>query len=304
MAHEIRQEKKLIYTLENELFKVEVSTKGAEIQSFVRKSDLSNVVWKGSEDVWKFHAPLLFPFIGRCVNGYFDIEGVRAEYSKNHGFARDVEHSVIESDSTHVKLELRENDELLKVFPYRFSLVTEYILKGNTLEWKTEVRNLDSKTFGFNFGTHTAFACNPYDVTIEFEKKSPLRGIKTTEEGYLAPLVNCQPDSYVYGEKNPGIVTVPSEGFGNGHILFNNASDYVELSEKATGRKVRIGCKGFPYVMLWQNTKGSPQFVCIEPWFGLPDSGETDNCWEHKFGQYYVGKGKSFTSSQNITVIK
>ena len=77
-------------TLENATFTAEISTKGAELQNLVRKSDKKDIIWQGDKSVWGNHAPILFPFVARCLGGYFMIDGKKCEYSRNHGFARDL----------------------------------------------------------------------------------------------------------------------------------------------------------------------------------------------------------------------
>lgn len=288
------------HTLENNKYKVVVGTKGAEIQSFVRKDDNSNVVWTGDTSVWKNHAPILFPFIGRCVGGYYDIEGTKAEYSRNHGFARDLEHKLVSSSETTAVFQLEASDETLYRYPYKFLLTTEYILTDDVLQWKLKVTNTDSKSVGFSIGTHTAFAGLPSNCVVEFEKKTPLTGIKCTEEGYLSPFADEKPQTFSYGEKEPGIVNIPSSGFGNGHLFMNNGSDWVCLNDTVSGNKSFIQTKGFKYIMLWQNTSGEGQFVCIEPWHGLPDAVDTDHIWKTKPELIFIEPGESFECTQNL----
>ena len=287
-------------TLENSLYKVEFSTKGAEIQSFVRKDDGSDIVWKGESSVWKNHAPILFPFIGRCVGGYYDIEGLHAEYSRNHGFARDVEHALKEQSSDRVVFELKADESTLLRYPYHFLLVTEYVLTEKGLNWKLKVENQDQKEFGFSIGTHTAFAGNISDCVVEFEKKTPLTGIRCTPEGFVAPFINGKPDTFTYGEKNPGIVNIPQDGFGNGHLVLNNGSEWISLTDTKTGKKSVIQTEGFKYIMLWQNTSGPAQFICIEPWHGLPDASNTDHIWLNKPELIFLKPGKTFECTQNL----
>ena len=54
--------------------------------------------------------------------------------------------------------------------------------------------------------------------------------------------------------------------------------------------------------MIWQNTKGSPQFVCLEPWHGLTDAENTDHNWDDKTGLIDLAAGKEFSCEQNIWV--
>ena len=78
----------MLITLENNFFTAELTTKGAEIQKLIRKSDGRDIIWEGDKSVWGNHAPILFPFVAGCYGGYYMIEGKKCEYTRNHGFAR------------------------------------------------------------------------------------------------------------------------------------------------------------------------------------------------------------------------
>lgn len=299
-------------TIENSKFKAEISSFGAEIQHFVRKADGAELIWNGDTSVWKNHAPLLFPFVARCLGGYFMIEGKKCEYSRNHGFARDLDTKVILQEPTKVVFELTDSEDTLYRFPYHFSLQTEYEVTDKGLNWKMTVKNTDSKAFRFGIGTHTAFTCprnvDPAgtaisDYEVEFEKKEALTQVLCNADGYLsADDSGKAPCTKTYGEKEAGIIPLTADGFGNGHLFTGYTSKWVGLRNKKDNSLIKISTDGFPYCMIWQNTAGAPQFVCIEPWHGLPDTENTDHDWNHKIGMNDLQPGKTFISEQNITV--
>ena len=296
----------MLITLENKDFITEISTKGAELQSLVRKSDGKDIIWRGDKEVWGNHAPILFPFVARCSGNYFMIDGKKCEYTRNHGFARDLEWKCIAQSADSATFELTQSDETLYRFPYSFSLKTEYKLTDKGINWKIIVKNTDTKAFKFSTGTHAAFSMNgspAEDFVIEFEKKEPLTAVVCTPECYLqADKEGKAPLTKNYGEKEAGIIPVTSAGFGNGHLLTNTNSDWVGLRNLKDNSIIKIQTKGFPYCMLWQNTKGSPQFICLEPWHGLTDAENTDHNWNNKTGLIDLAAGKEFSCEQNIWV--
>ncbi len=296
----------MFITLENNFFTAELSTKGAEIQKLIRKSDGKDIIWQGDKSVWGNHAPILFPFVAGCYGGYYMIEGKKCEYTRNHGFARDLEWNCLSHTADSALFELTQSEETLYRFPYDFSLKAEYALTDKGINWKLIVKNPGSKPFRFAIGTHAAFSMNgspAEDFLVEFEKKEPLKAVLSSEDGLLkvgadgtTPLLN------LYGEKEPGLIPVTSKGFGNGHLFMNISSDWVGLRNIKDNSIIKIQTRGFPYCMIWQNTAGSPQFVCIEPWLGLRDAENSDHLWQNKVALNELQPGKEFVCEQNIWV--
>ena len=296
----------MIIKLENQNFTAEISTKGAELQNLINKKNGKDIIWQGDKSVWGNHAPILFPFVARCLGGHFFIEGKDCEYTRNHGFARDLEWNCIAQISDTASFELTQSDETLYRFPYSFSVKAEYKLTEKGIDWKIIVKNTDNKPFKFGTGTHAAFSMNgnkAEDFVVEFEKKEPLTAVLCTPDGYLKADANgSAPVTKPYGENEAGIIPVTSSGFGNGHLFTNITSDWVGLRNTKDNSIIKIQTKGFPYCMIWQNTAGTPQFVCIEPWHGLPDAENTDHIWENKIGLIEVAAGEEFVCTQNIEV--
>ena len=296
----------MIITIENDIFKSEISTKGAELQNLINKKNRKDIIWQGDKSVWGNHAPILFPFVARCLGGHFMIEGTKCEYTRNHGFARDLEWKCIANTADSATFELTQSEETLYRFPYSFSVKTEYKLTEKGLNWKITVKNTDKKTFRFGTGTHAAFSLNgnkAEDFIVEFEKKEPLTAVLCTPDGYLqADESGNVPSTKPYGEKEAGIIPVTSAGFGNGHLFTNITSDWVGLRNLKDNSIIKIQTKGFPYCMIWQNTSGTPQFICIEPWHGLPDAINTDHIWNNKTGLVELAAGNEFICTQNIEV--
>ena len=70
------------YTIENDLFKVEVNECGAELCSIYSKKKKREYMWQQDPEVWANAAPVLFPFIGSLKGGQYEYEGVSiASYS-------------------------------------------------------------------------------------------------------------------------------------------------------------------------------------------------------------------------------
>lgn len=289
----------MIEVLSNKNLTLKVNSKGAEINELKDLRSGKDIIWNGDPSIWKFHAPVLFPHCGKIKDAFVLIDG--KEYPlKSNGFARDQEFILVEKTSSSVKFELTENSTTLSLFPYKFRLSVKYELLENAVAFTTTVKNTGDEPFLFSLGSHSAFAIdNPSDYEVEFEKKTPLTNVICLENGFLAEENGKCPVTKLYGEAKPGVIPVTENGFGNGHLFTQIDSEWVGLRNKKDDSIVRVNTKGYPYVMIWQNA-GKPEFVCIEPWYGMPDADNTNHQWLEKPGLVKLEVGKKFVSDQSI----
>ena len=81
------------YTIENNMLKVEISSKGAEIQSVKGIHTEYEYMWQADPKIWGRHAPVLFPIVGRLKNDEYTYDG-KTYHLGQHGFARNQEFEV------------------------------------------------------------------------------------------------------------------------------------------------------------------------------------------------------------------
>ena len=64
----------MIYSLENSNIKITASTHGGEIHSITSKVDGTEYLWDGNPEYWKYHAPILFPIVGKVVDSKYRVD--------------------------------------------------------------------------------------------------------------------------------------------------------------------------------------------------------------------------------------
>ena len=290
------------YTLENEYLKVTITTFGAQVKSVRRKCDGVEHMWQADKAVWGYHAPILFPHCGKVVDGVIEAKGETFK-SAQHGFARLLEHSYVDSNADSLVLELCADEKTRKVFPYEFRLVSIFTLEGSTLHHTLSVENLDDSALPFGIGYHPAFAI-PFDDKHSFEDYE-LR-FSDTE----SPLcVNCQPHGLLHGNlyylgSNIRAIPIDDKLFANdSHCMLNLRSQTLGIYEKDTGRAVVCDISQFPYTLIWSKP-GTPKFVCIEPWHSLPsaENGSTD--WNRKPAAANLAPGEEWSCTRSTDVAR
>ena len=118
-------------TIHNEFLTLTVDTHGAEAVS-LKNAAGEEMLWQADPAIWKRHAPILFPWTGKLVDGTFTAKG-KTWKGGQHGFARDLEHTLLRAEGDTIQLELRADDAIkAERFPYDFVLTSTFRLEGKT----------------------------------------------------------------------------------------------------------------------------------------------------------------------------
>ena len=159
-------------TIHNEFLTLTVDTHGAEAVS-LKNAAGEEMLWQADPAVWKRHAPILFPWTGKLTGGAFTHKG-KTYPGGQHGFARDVEHTLLCAEGDTIRLELR-SDEKSKAerFPFDFVLTSTFRLEGRTVHHTLTITNPAdaAEELRFGIGYHPAFRI-PFDdkhTTTDYE---------------------------------------------------------------------------------------------------------------------------------------
>src|SRR3954463_16419896 len=116
-----------MFTLENEVLKVQVSAKGAELQSIINKVFQTDYLWNGNPAFWAKHSPVLFPIVGALKNDTYYFNDIAWQLER-HGFARDTEFLLTSNSGNRMVFTLEANTETLLKYPFAFRFDISYEL--------------------------------------------------------------------------------------------------------------------------------------------------------------------------------
>lgn len=256
--------------IENEFLKVEANAYGAELHSIKTKNNVTEFLWNGDENYWKYHAPILFPIVGKVSENKYRVDGNTYELPQ-HGFGRVCNYEVINKSQDSLEFLLKYNEKTLEIYPYKFSLKVKYTLINNSIKVSYTVDNLDDKDIYFSVGAHPAFLCSIEegetidDYYFEFSEK------ETTSIMELSPITGLYTNKNIPYLDNENKIPLSKEVFKNDALVFNNLkSNKIYLKSKNHNKYMSMDFSGFPYLGLWSKPTGAP-FVCIEPWYGHAD---------------------------------
>lgn len=180
-----------------------------------------------------------------------------------HGFARNMPWQVLESTiqgrNALARLELRENEETLQLWPYPFQLLLSISVGGPRLSLTLEVCNTGEKRFSFTGALHTYLRVNDITETT----LDGLGGLDYDEYaggGVPRPFTQAQEAIRFSGDEVDRVYPAP-HGF---------------MTLKEPGRALRIKSAGFSNCVVWNpgpelaarladmEPGGQQRMVCVE----------------------------------------
>lgn len=251
-------------TIENDLLKISVSKKGAELQSLYDKEKEKEWLWQADPLYWGKKSPVLFPFIGQTKAGHYTHEGKLYAMTK-HGFARDLSFELeYINEQTGIRCLLMSSERTLKQYPFAFKFQMDYILEGKRLIVRHEVINENDVAMYFSLGGHPAFDCHegsaPWTLTFP-EDENLLRREVNLESGLMSEGVSNLP-------LRAHELALEADLFSRDALVLESLkSSYIDL-KSSSGEALRFHRGAFPTLAIW-SVPGP--FVCLEPWFGGAD---------------------------------
>ena len=260
------------YFLENDILKISINSKGAELLSLYNKETQLEYLWNGDANYWPKTSPVLFPVVGGLKNNQYSFKGIEYTLTR-HGFARDNEYSVEQIDATRIVFTLKDNERTRENYPFHFVFSITYFIEGNKVYCKYAVSNSGIGTMYFSVGAHPAF-------------KIPLTDNTDYEDWFLefGNSENCG----IYPIAANGLIETNAIPFFNNsnqlkltkELFYKDALIFKELQSKAISIKsnqssngLRMLFDGFPYYGIWAAKDAN--FVCLEPWCGIGDMENT-----------------------------
>ena len=261
-----------IISVSNGLLSLSVDTFGAEIKS-LRKGN-KEYIWCGDEKVWEGTAPILFPICGALKDDTMLFGGANYSVPK-HGFAKTSDFELTEITQNSITLSLKSNSDTIKYYPFDFIFRVKFELINELLKIYYIVENKSKGNMYFSVGAHEGFAlCGGVEGTkVVFGQNDTLYSHFVT-----GPLLNGM--SKMVTEDQDTIVLSDRDFEIDAFIFKNIKSKKISLFDSCGEKKITYIYDDFKNLLLW--TKPGAEFLCIEPWSGLPDSIDNDGEFTHK----------------------
>lgn len=284
------------YILENEQYHIEISDMGAELISVKKKEDGREYIWQADPAVWKRHAPVLFPLVGRYREDTSIHQG-KEYHMTQHGFARDMQFEVVREAEKELVFRLTSTPETKERYPFDFELSCGYRLEGNCLSVSWEVRGGGNQAIYFSIGGHPAFVGSTNTLSnaqLHFE----------TDEDFID--FNLLNENGLYVETkyalplDDGKRVALSEDFFDKDALIVENSQCSKVSLFQDGERIASVTFDAPVFGLWSAAHQKVPFVCIEPWYGRTDAADFEGELKDREWANTLQPGDVFQASYEI----
>ena len=287
------------YVLENDALRVEIDSFGAELKSVKDKNTHQEYMWQGDPQYWGRTSPILFPFVGSLKDKCYTYNGQTYPMGQ-HGFARDMEHTLLSKTETSITFELVHTEETLQKYPFPFILNLSYTLVNRSLEVIWDVTNpATDTTLHFSIGAHPAFNCpiygeeNKAGYQFFFANANEIHHHGHTDTG-----LSIEEDVILALENHRATIT-PEFFDGSTYIIEGPQTNEIGVEDPNGNRFITVYFD-MPIVALWSPPGKNAPFLCIEPWFGRCDAADFEGTLEERAFNNALEAGEKFHTSYTI----
>lgn len=280
------------HKLKNSFLTVTVSDHGAEVQSVVDNNSQREYIWQADPEIWGRHAPVLFPIVGRLKDDQYTYDG-KTYHMTQHGFARDNDFEVEKETDDSITFLLKSNDATKEKYPFDFELRVTYTLINNLLEERFDVTNTDDKEMIFGIGGHPGFnlptddGLKKNDYYFKFEPsvdhiKVPLK----------APYIDWEHRSLM---ATNSLFEISDDLFKDDAWVFQlKGLNKVSIRTDKSDYHINVRMDGAPFVGLWSQYPKAGNYMCVEPWWGIADTLDSNGKLEDKKGMNRLAPGHTW----------
>lgn len=291
------------YLLKYGKAQAKVNSIGGELVSYVAANG-KEYIWGGDPAVWSGHAPVLFPVIGTTIDGKVKIGGDTYEIPK-HGLVRKLEFQLGKHGEDFVEYTISPDANMKKQYPFDFTLHVAHSITETGFKTVFLAENRSDRAMPFCVGGHPAFVC-PLNSGETFEDYI----LKFERPEHVATQILSSQGVITGQELLPEFTDTDTLKMHHRYfderdtLIFDNLkSRSVKLVNAKTGKGIRFSFRKSDCLAIWSAPGKNADYVCLEPWCGLPAvQGESGNL-EDKPHARVLEPGMSFRMGYAMDVI-
>ncbi len=257
--------------IENEYLAVEAKADGGSLTSVFDRERNRELLYQPLPYSWQGQDVFIFPFIARLMDSTYEYEGKTYNF-KNHGLLRYMVAEERQISPEKMSYLFKSNEETILRYPFEFEAEITYTVHLRKLIVSYVIRNKSDKNMPFMSGSHPAFML-PGETGEDKEFDMFGNYIKFDTEDEVDVLLQDASFSFMTGEETtlPSRIDLSKELFNRINTIIIRTENIREVKLVKSDSSSIIMDKGdAPFIALWSDKK-TGNYVCIEPWFGVPD---------------------------------
>lgn len=287
-------------TIKNNRIELTVSDVGAELMSI--RYGGREYLWQGDENIWSDRSPVLFPICGRLKDARYTYEGKVYDMGI-HGFLWKSRMEIFAKGDSFITYRLTDSEESRKIYPFAFEAKVTYRLEDNKIAFSFDLKNTGEGNLYFSHGYHPGFIlplCEEDafgDCYVEFTEACEPKLVEMSNTTYL--VTGNHPDFPLEGGK---ILRLSHRLFEEKSVFLKDMSREVTLRGKNTDRSVTVSFPDCEILGFWQAAGCDAQYLCVEPWNGLPSYDGVDEDITTKKAGKVLASGEDYSNTIYITL--
>lgn len=185
---------------------------------------------------------------------------------------------------------------LKKQYPFDFEFRVKYSLVNNLIKEDFIVTNTGSEEMIFGVGGHPGFnlptnqGLKKEDYYFKFDPS-----IDHVRIPLEAPLLDWENRSLV---STNSLFEINDQLFEKDAWIFqlDNHPTKVSIKTDKSNYHINVHIDNAPYVGLWSQYPVTADYICIEPWWGIADTKDTNGKLEDKIGMNRVAAGQTWSN--------
>ena len=283
-----------MYQIANDFFCLNISKTGAELEQFYVHD--MNILWTRGK-LWNSQSPILFPIVGRIKDEYYIYEN--SKYSLPiHGFLKEQSFEVVVERPNYIKLQHKFNENTLKMYPFKYEFNIIYELIENKVRITLQVKNIDNKKMYFACGLHPGFSYQGLKKLLGEDIQLYFDPLEVKSVSFTPSFVDTVQDKKINPVMN--LQELSEELFESKTICYQGLTSILL---KGQAKTIKIESQ-MPYTAFWQSMPENPEFICIEPWQGLPDAQDTNHQLKDKKSIQELNPNETFETYVEISIIE
>lgn len=286
--------------IESDNLIVRIDSYGAEVKSVLNKNGYKEYMWYADGKYWGRTSPVLFPFVGSVKDKKYTWKGI--DYAMGqHGFARDMEFSIVSEEKSKISFSLKSSEETLAKYPFDFELIITYTVTDMEVQVEWEVINPANDTMYFSIGAHPAFLCpvngeeDKFGYKLYFEGVDEIHHHGNTRDTGLAIM-----SEDIKMPLNDHRVEITKEFFDRcTYMIEGNQTKLVGIEDPNGSRLLDVKFNT-PLFAIWSPEEKNAPFICIEPWYGRCDATDFEGDLSQREHTNVLASGEHFTGGYSM----